>query len=74
MITLEQALRLQNHKGKGVNVCFCSSEEDDFEKVGFASARTFSEIRDTPGKGMCKNPEYIEYLERCIKWRMEHEE
>ena len=47
MITLGQALRLQNHKGKGVNVCFCSSEEDDFEKVGFVSARTFSEIRDT---------------------------
>lgn len=47
MITLEQALRLQNYKGKGVNVCFCSSEEDDFEKVGFASERTFSEIRDT---------------------------
>lgn len=47
MITLDQALRLHNYKGKGVDVCFCSSEEDDFEKVGFASARTFSDMRDT---------------------------
>ena len=31
-----------------------------------------AKISDTPGKGMCKNPEYVDYLERCIKWRMEH--
>ena len=32
-----------------------------------------AKISDTPGKGMCKNPEYVEYLERCIKWRMEND-
>ncbi len=32
-----------------------------------------AKISDTPGKGMCKNPEYIEYLQRCIDWRMSHE-
>jgi nicotinate phosphoribosyltransferase len=25
------------------------------------------------GKGMCKNPEYVEYLQMCIDWRMSHE-
>lgn len=32
-----------------------------------------AKISDTPGKGMCKNPEYIEYLQRCINWRMEND-
>lgn len=29
-----------------------------------------AKISDTPGKGMCKNPEYVDYLQRCINWRM----
>ena len=32
-----------------------------------------AKISDTPGKGMCKNPEYVEYLQRCINWRMEND-
>ena len=32
-----------------------------------------AKISDTPGKGMCKNPEYVEYLQRCIDWRMKHD-
>lgn len=32
-----------------------------------------AKVSDTPGKGMCKNPEYVEYLQRCIKWRMEND-
>lgn len=31
-----------------------------------------AKISDVEGKGMCKNPEYIHYLERCIDWRMSH--
>ncbi len=31
-----------------------------------------AKISDTPGKGMCKNPAYIEYLQRCIDWRMQN--
>ena len=31
-----------------------------------------AKISDTVGKGMCKNPEYVEYLQRCIDWRMNH--
>lgn len=32
-----------------------------------------AKISDTPGKGMCKNPEYVDYLQRCINWRMEND-
>lgn len=33
-----------------------------------------AKISDDPGKGMCKNPEYVNYLQRCIDWRMNHDE
>ena len=32
-----------------------------------------AKISDTRGKGMCKNPDYVEYLQRCINWRMEND-
>ena len=32
-----------------------------------------AKISDVAGKGMCKNPKYVEYLQRCIDWRMSHE-
>ena len=32
-----------------------------------------AKISDTPGKGICKNPDYVHYLNRCIKWRMEND-
>ena len=32
-----------------------------------------AKISDASGKGMCKNPAYVDYLQRCIDWRMEHE-
>ena len=31
-----------------------------------------AKISDTEGKCMCKNPEYISYLKRCIEWRLTH--
>lgn len=32
-----------------------------------------AKISDVEGKGMCKSQEYEHYLNRCIKWRMDHE-
>ncbi len=29
-----------------------------------------AKISDTPGKGMCKNEQYVDYLNRCIQWRL----
>lgn len=46
MITLDQALNLQNVLGHGVNVCFCSSKEHDFIREGLIECRTFSEAKD----------------------------
>lgn len=32
-----------------------------------------AKISDVDGKGMCKNPDYLHYLKRCIDWRMNNE-
>ena len=41
-------------------------------KTTMCNGMDVAKISDTPGKGMCKNPEYVEYLQRCIDWRMKH--
>ena len=41
-------------------------------KVTMCNGQDVAKISDTPGKGMCKNQEYVDYLQRAIKWRMEH--
>ncbi len=42
-------------------------------KTTKCNGQDVAKISDTPGKGMCKNPDYVEYLQRCIDWRMSHE-
>jgi len=42
-------------------------------KITACNAQDVAKISDTPGKGMCKNPEYVDYLTRSIEWRMDHE-
>lgn len=42
-------------------------------KTTLCNGQDVAKISDTPGKGMCKNPKYVSYLQRCIDWRMEHE-
>lgn len=32
-----------------------------------------AKISDTPGKGMCRNQDYVKYLQRCIDWRMDND-
>ena len=43
-------------------------------KTTECNGQDVAKISDSEGKGMSKNPEYEEYLMRCINWRMEHEE
>ena len=31
-----------------------------------------AKISDVNGKGMCQNQDYVDYLQRCIDWRMSH--
>ena len=42
-------------------------------KVTKCNETDVAKVSDTPGKGMCKNPDYVDYLERTIKWRMDNE-
>ncbi|WP_191016738.1 nicotinate phosphoribosyltransferase [Treponema zioleckii] len=42
-------------------------------KVTKCNGQDVAKISDVQGKGMCKNEEYVDYLNRCIKWRMENE-
>ena len=39
-------------------------------KTTLCNGSDVAKISDVKGKGMCKNPAYVEYLERCIDWRM----
>lgn len=39
-------------------------------KTTACNGQDVAKISDTPGKGMCKNPDYVNYLERSIQWRM----
>lgn len=32
-----------------------------------------AKVSDVTGKEMCKDQDYVNYLNRCIQWRMEHE-
>ena len=42
-------------------------------KTTLCNGQDVAKISDVKGKGMCKNPDYVHYLQRCIDWRMEHE-
>ena len=41
-------------------------------KTTYCNGMDVAKISDTAGKGMCKNPEYVNYLQRCIDWRMQN--
>ena len=42
-------------------------------KVTECNGSPVAKISDAPGKGMCKDPEYVDYLQRSIDWRMKHD-
>lgn len=42
-------------------------------KVTRCNGMDVAKISDVEGKGMCKNPDYVDYLKRCIDWRMAEE-
>ena len=42
-------------------------------KTTLCNGQPVAKISDVDGKGMCKSQEYVEYLKRCIDWRMNNE-
>jgi len=41
-------------------------------KTTLCNGMDVAKISDVPGKGMCRNEDYVDYLQRCIDWRMNH--
>ena len=41
-------------------------------KATACNGQDVAKISDSPGKATCKNPDYVDYLERSINWRMEN--
>ncbi|MCF0238313.1 MAG: nicotinate phosphoribosyltransferase [Sphaerochaetaceae bacterium] len=41
-------------------------------KVTICNGMDVAKISDVEGKGVCKNKDYVQYLNRCIEWRMTH--
>ena len=82
-LDFERADKLYRHFYKNINVAFgigtYLSNDTNVEplnivmKVTKCNGMDVAKISDTSGKGMCKNPEYVEYLQRCIDWRMNNE-
>ena len=82
-LDFEKATMIERHfKGKA-KVAFgigtYISNDTDVEPLNIVMKTTFcngmdvAKISDVKGKGMCKNEAYVEYLQRCIDWRMENE-
>lgn len=42
-------------------------------KTTLCNGQDVAKLSDVSGKGMCKNDEYVEYLQRCIYWRMQND-
>lgn len=41
-------------------------------KVTKCNGQDVAKLSDAEGKSICKNPDYVEYLQRCINWRLHH--
>lgn len=82
-LDFERADQLFRHFHQAANVAFgigtylsndtCASPLNIVMKVTKCNGSDVAKISDTPGKGMCRNPDYVDYLERCLKWRMEND-
>lgn len=82
-LDFERADKIFRHFNGRINVAFGIGtylSNDTFApplnivmKTTFCNGQDVAKISDTQGKEMCKNPEYVDYLQRCIDWRMEHE-
>lgn len=82
-LNFDKATNIYNYFKDRCNVAFgigtYLSNDTDVEplnivmKVTECNGNPVAKISDTPGKGMCRDNQYIDYLTRCINWRMEHE-
>lgn len=79
-LNFEKADQIQCYFHDNINVAFgigtYLSNDTNVEplnivmKVTKCNGQDVAKISDTIGKGMCKNSEYVNYLQRCIDWRI----
>lgn len=82
-LDFERADKLARHFNKYTNVAFgigtYLSNDTNVEPLNIVMKTTkcngmdVAKISDVEGKGMCKNPDYVDYLNRCISWRMNND-
>ncbi len=83
-LNFETADRIFRHFEGRINVAFgigtylandtCVPPLNIVMKTTKCNGQDVAKISDTPGKGMCKNADYVKYLQRAIDWRMLHDE
>ena len=81
-LNFERASGIYNHFKDRTNVAFgigtYLSNDTDVSPLNIVMKTTacngmdVAKISDVAGKGMCKNDQYVEYLQRCIDWRMQY--
>lgn len=82
-LDFERAAKLYGIFRDKINVAFgigtylsndtCESPLNIVMKTTACNGMDVAKISDVAGKGMCKNPEYVEYLQRTIDYRMQHD-
>ena len=79
-LNFEKADKIYDHFHNRINVAFgigtYIANDTNVEplnivmKTTLCNGQDVAKISDTKGKGMCKNENYIAYLNRCIDWRL----
>ena len=81
-LDFERATKIKKHFDKRCKVAFgigtyLSNPLDNplniVIKVTECNGMPAAKLSDVDGKNMCKVPEYVDYLKRCIDWRLTHE-
>ena len=82
-LDFERADKLCRHFHDKVNVAFgigtylsndtCVPALNIVMKPVLCNGQDVAKVSDTAGKGMCRNDEYVDYLQRSIDWRMKNE-
>ena len=82
-LNFEKASYIYNYFKDKCNVAFgigtFLSNDTDVKPLNIVMKMTecngcpVAKISNTPTKGMCRDNEYIDYLKRCIDWRLKHD-
>lgn len=82
-LNFEKATKIKDYFAGKVKVAFgigtyisndtCVDSLNIVMKTTLCNGMDVAKISDVKGKGMCKNEAYVDYLQRCIAWRMNNE-